>query len=207
MKKLLIFPFNGNALEALDCIGDKFEIIGFVDDTLEKQGLSDQGIPVFSRAAFDQFPEAFVLAVPGSPSSYRFRHAVIDSLGISESRYATVIHSGAFISKGARVGFNTLIMAGVVVNNSAVIGNHVCILPNSVVHHDSTVEDYALIGSGVIVAGNTQIGRNCYIGSGSNIKNNLKVGKESLVGMGSNVIHSVPSFATVAGNPARLLKA
>ena len=30
-KKLLIFPFNGNGLEALDCIDKNYEFIGFVD--------------------------------------------------------------------------------------------------------------------------------------------------------------------------------
>jgi hypothetical protein len=41
--KLLIFPYNGNGLEALDCLGDQFEFIGFVDDTPEKQGVTKYG--------------------------------------------------------------------------------------------------------------------------------------------------------------------
>ncbi|MCK7470637.1 MAG: hypothetical protein MZU95_07475 [Desulfomicrobium escambiense] len=30
--RLLIFPCNGNGLEALDCLGDAFRCIGFIDD-------------------------------------------------------------------------------------------------------------------------------------------------------------------------------
>jgi hypothetical protein len=38
VRPLLIFPCNGNGLKALDCLGDANELIGFVDDTPEKQG-------------------------------------------------------------------------------------------------------------------------------------------------------------------------
>ena len=33
---LLIFPCNGNALEALDCLGSAFRCVGFVDDTYDR---------------------------------------------------------------------------------------------------------------------------------------------------------------------------
>jgi hypothetical protein len=37
VKKLIIFPFNGNGIEALDCIQENtFEFIGFIDDSPEK---------------------------------------------------------------------------------------------------------------------------------------------------------------------------
>src|SRR5687768_3068122 len=133
MKKLLIFPFNGNALEALDCIGDAFEVVGFVDDTPAKQGKTSTGIRVFSRDAFADFPEAMVLAVPGSPSSYLSRKEVISGLGVSRERFATVVHPRASVSPLASVGRNTLIMAGVVLTSNCTVGDHVCILPNSVI--------------------------------------------------------------------------
>ena len=28
---LLVFPFNGNGLEAIDCLGDAFHLVGFID--------------------------------------------------------------------------------------------------------------------------------------------------------------------------------
>ncbi len=36
MNKLIIFPFNGNGIEAMDCIGNEYELIAFADDTAEK---------------------------------------------------------------------------------------------------------------------------------------------------------------------------
>lgn len=205
MKKLIIFPFNGNAIEAMDCVSDQYELIAFADDTREKQGVSEYGIPVASRNIIEQYPEAQVLAVPGSPTSYKFRHQIIDSLNIPQHRFATLIHPSASVAKFSTVGFNCMIMAGVVLTNKSYIGNHVCILPNSVVHHDSKIGEYSLIGSSVVIAGYASIGNNCYIGSGSSIMNGISIGEGTLVGMGSNVIRSCPADMQIVGNPAKPL--
>ena len=197
-----MFPCNGNAIEAMDCLGDSFELIGFIDDSADKIGGERFGRPILGRAALERYPEAQVLAVPGSPTSYRSRAGVIASLGVAPSRLAKVVHPAANVSSRAKIGSNVLIMAGVVVT-TAVIGNHVCILPNTVVHHDATIGDFTLIGSNVTIAGNVTVGSNVYIGSGSSVINGVGIGDGALIGLGSNVVREVPPNATVAGNPAK----
>ncbi|RZU00796.1 NeuD/PglB/VioB family sugar acetyltransferase [Rivibacter subsaxonicus] len=203
---LLIFPCNGNALEALDCLGAAFRCIGFVDDTPAKQGARVGGLPVLGRAALLEHPQALVLAVPGGPASFRSRLQLIAGLDIDPRRLATVIHPSARISPLATIGRNVLIMAGVVVTSNAVIDDHVCVLPNTVIHHDAHIGEGCLIGSNVTVAGGVALGRNSYVGSGSSLKNGIEIGAGALVGLGSNVLHRVPPGATVAGNPARSLQ-
>ena len=200
---LLIFPCNGNGVEALDCLGDRFRLIGFVDDTPQKQNSRPFGYDVFSRAAFSDFPEAQVLAVPGGPASFRSRAEVIAGLGLNESRFARVLHPASHVSSLAKIGHNVLIMAGAVLTSNCVIGNHVCILPNTVIHHDVTLEDWSLVGANVTIAGNVKVGSNSYIGSGSSVMNGLEIGSGALLGLGSNLIRDVAPGATVAGNPAR----
>ena len=204
-KTLLIFPYNGNGREALDCLGDYYRFVGFVDDTPEKQGTDPYGHPVLSRAALIEFPDARVLAVPGGPASYQDRRGIIDGLKIVEPRFARVVHPDARISPFAVIGYNVLIMAGAVITSNAVIGNHVCVLPNTVIHHDVRIGAWTLIGSNVTIAGNTVVGDNCYIGSGASIMNGLEIGDWTLVGLGTNVIRSVPAGSKVAGNPARII--
>jgi sugar O-acyltransferase (sialic acid O-acetyltransferase NeuD family) len=205
-RPLLIFPCNGNAIEALDALGEGWHCIGFVDDTPQKQAEGCMGTAVYCRSAFLQEPDAAVLAVPGGPASFRNRRAVIEGLGVSADRFATVIHPSAAVSRNARIGRNVLIMAGVVITSNAIVGDHVCILPNSVVHHDSVVGAWTLIGSNVTIAGAVQIGENSYVASGSTVKNGLSLGAGCLVGLGSNVISNVAPMATVGGNPARPLR-
>lgn len=205
MEKLFIFPYNGNGLEAIDCIGEEFELAGFIDDTPEKIGKNKFGQMVFPRSELVKNKGTFLLAVPGSPTSFKIRKKIIDDLNVDESRYASVIHPKASVSPFAKIGKNVLIMAGVVITSNAIIEDHVCILPNTVIHHDVIVKKYTLIGSNVSIAGSTEIGENCYIGSGTKIINNIKVGNKVLVGLGTNIIKNVPDEAKIVGNPARIL--
>ena len=205
MRKLLIFPCNGNGLEAVDCLSTEFELIGFVDDTPEKQGASPSGIPVFGREAFSRFADAMVLAVPGSPTSFHLRDKIVTGLGLDQNRFATVIHKAASVSPRAKLGKNVLLMAGVVITGNAKVEDHVCVLPNTVIHHDSIIGEWSLLGSNVTIAGYTTVGKSCYIGSGSSVINGISLGDKCLVGMGSNVIRSVEPGSRIAGNPARKL--
>lgn len=202
---LLIFPCNGNGREAADCLGEDYVLIGFIDDEPAKLELSRQVAPVFGREALQRWPEARVLAVPGSPQSYVSRREVIDRLRVDPERFARVVHPHASISPNASVGRNVLVMSGVVITSNARIGDHVCILPNSVVHHDVAVGDWTLVGSNVTIAGRVRISENCYIGSGTSIRDGTAVGQGALIGLGSNVVRDVPPGAHVAGNPARAL--
>ncbi|HEX6636898.1 MAG TPA: hypothetical protein VF033_04500, partial [Steroidobacteraceae bacterium] len=159
-RPLLIFPCNGNGVEALDCLGEAYEFRGFVDDTAEKQRSGAFGHRVLPRAALAEMPEAAVLAVPGGPASYQARRAVIEGLGIDPGRFVNVIHPAARVARIAQLGTNVLLMAGVVITSNAVIGDHVAVLPNTVIHHDVTVGKFSLIGANVAVAGNVTIGEN-----------------------------------------------
>ena len=203
MRALFIFPFNGNGLEALDCLKEQFELAGFIDDTPEKLGKNKYGQMVYPRTELSLKKDCLVLAVPGSPTSYLIRKKIIDDLNVEPERFATVIHPNASVSPLAKIGKNVLIMAGVVITSNAVIEDHVCILPNTVIHHDVIIKKYTLIGSGVSIAGSTEVGENCYIGSGTRIINNIKIGDRTLIGLGSNVIRSISDDSKVVGNPAR----
>lgn len=205
MKNLFFFPYNGNAIEALNCIGCEYKFIGFIDDSINRQGKQGNGYHVFGRKILDEYEDAHLLMVPGSPISFLERKKVIESFSIKNESLVKIIHSSACISPLAKIGNNVLIMAGVVVTSNAIIGDHVCVLPNTVIHHDVFISDYSLIGSNVTIAGNTNIGINCYIGSGTSIINGAKIGDRTMIGIGSNVINDIEPDCTAVGNPCRIL--
>lgn len=205
-RPLLVFPCNGNAIEALDCLGSGYRMAGFIDDDVLKQGRVVCGHAVHGREALRDWAGAQVLAVPGSPASYRHRRAAIEGLGLESERFARVIHPAACISPWAHIGRNVLIMAGVVITSDAVIGDHVCILPNTVIHHGVRVGAFSLLGANVTLAGDVHVEDNAYIGSASQVMNGLRLGEGCLVGLGSTVIRDVAPGSTVAGSPARCLR-
>lgn len=202
-EEILIFPYSGTGIEALDCLCDHQSCIGFISDDTSIIGTEQYGIKVYSREAFTNFPNAKIIAVNGSPASYKMRKQIIDDLELDFNRFTTLIHSKAIIGSNVKVGKNVLVMAGVVATANAKIGNHICILPNTVIHHDSEIGDYTLVAANNTICGDVIIGENCYLGASSNFKNGVKIGSGCLIGIGSNVVCDIKDNITAIGNPAK----
>ncbi|MCP4657197.1 MAG: acetyltransferase [bacterium] len=210
---VLLFPFGGNAREAavviaaLNRVEARYRVLGFLDDDPDTHGRSSCGLRVLGgRELLARHPEAGVLAVPGSPATYRRRSRVITSLELDRERFLTIIHPSVTIADDAVVGFNTLIMQGCTVSVDARVGNHCVILPNSVISHDARVADGTQVGSNVSISGGVRIGRGCYIGSGSCFREGVTIGDGSLIGLGSVLVRDVESDVVAVGNPARKLR-
>tara|TARA_R110001592_G_scaffold66181_3_gene203018 strand:- start:809 stop:1471 length:663 start_codon:yes stop_codon:yes gene_type:complete len=213
MTPLLLFPFNGNAreavgvVEAINKVSPTWDLLGFIDDDPDRGDCAQGNVPVLgSRSRLKDYPAAKLLAVPGRPENYRHRLGIIDGLAVADDRFATVIHPSAEIGPGCSIGTNVLIHAGVVLTVGVEIGRDVAILPNTVLSHDVCVGRGTLIGSGVTIAGGVQIRPSAYVGSGSRLLQDIVIGEEALIGLGSTVIRSVEARAVVAGNPARTLR-
>ena len=200
---LLVLGFGGNAVDAIDTIENSYDIIGFIDDNPARQKLSFEGIPVYTRMVLEKYKDAKVITLIGSETSFRKREKIISGFQIPDSRFATIIHPTAVISRLAKVGHDVIVFAGVVVTANAVIGNHTFVLPNSVIHHDVSIADYTMVGANVTIAGHVKVGKSCYLGSASSIKNGINIGDYSMVGMAANVVCSIPPSSTVVGNPAK----
>lgn len=212
-KKLLLFPFGGNARESLLSIfainerKDEWDLLGFVDDNISTHGKECCGVSVLGgKQIFRDIPDAYVLAVPGSPQTYSRRGRIISSLGLEEGRYATIVHPSVVKAPDSVLGHNTLIMSGVVISCGARIGNHCIILPNTVVSHDSVVGDFCCIGSNVSISGSVHIGSTCYIGSGTKIREDVSIGDGTLIGLGSNVVSHIQAGVIAVGCPAKEIK-
>jgi sugar O-acyltransferase (sialic acid O-acetyltransferase NeuD family) len=212
-KKILLFPFGGNAKEsllsilAINKIRETWDVLGFLDDDRAVLGKECCGFKVLGgREVIKKNTDAMVLAVPGNPNTFLKRRKAIESLGVAPARFATIIHPSAVVSPDAKIGINVTLMANVFVSSGVTIGNHCVFLPNTVIAHDSMVGDYCLVGSNITISGNVRIGEGSYIASGTNIRNDIRIGDRSLVGLGSNVVSDVDDRVVVAGNPARMMK-
>ncbi len=211
--KLILFPFGGNAREALISVfamnerNMEWDVLGFIDDDQSRHGKECCGIKVLGgRDVLKDFPDAFVLAVPGSPTSFPERKKIIASLNLDESRFAKIIHPSVVIAPDATIGCNTIIMPNVVISCGVSIGKHCVILPNTVVSHDSDMGDYCCVGSNVSVSGSVHLGPNCYIGSGTKLREDISIGAGTLVGLGSNVLSNIPAGVIAVGSPARVIR-
>lgn len=212
-RKLIVFPFGGNARETLMSVFAinercyEWELLGFIDANKSKHGTECCGVKVLGGTdVLREIPDAFVLAVPGSPANYSIRSEIIKNLDLEESRFATIIHPSVCIARDARIGCNTSIMPNVVISCGVTIGSHCVILPNTVVSHDSVVGDYCCIGSNVSISGTVRLGANCYIGSGTKLREDISIGAGTLVGLGSNVLSDLPAGVIAVGSPAKVIR-
>lgn len=209
---IVILSAGGTGLDMLDFIDDlnaeaeRFELIGFLDDNPALQAGSVAGYPILGpldRAAALPPAVRFIDAL-GSPRSYRARPGVIDRLGLTPDRFASLVHPAARVSRRAELGPGSLLYPLVSVNAGVRLGAHSIVLANSSLNHHVTLGDYTIVTSNVAVSGHVQIGRCCYIGTGSCLMQGISIGDGALIGMGSVVRHNVPNQAVAYGNPAHI---
>lgn len=120
--------------------------------------------------------------------------------------YLTLMHKDSSYSMYSSIGKGSILMAQVAVNADARIGSHCIINTGAVVGHDCIIEDFVHISGRSYLSGGVQVGQGAHVGIGSNIIPGIRIGKWATVGAGSVVLKDVPDFATVVGNPARIVK-
>ncbi|MGC9000652.1 DapH/DapD/GlmU-related protein, partial [Caldisericum sp.] len=62
------------------------------------------------------------------------------------------------------------------------------------------------VAPGVHTGGSVFIGEGTLLGIGSSIIPGIKIGKWAVIGAGSVVIRDVPDYATVVGNPGKVIR-
>lgn len=212
--KIVVIGASGNGLDIIDTLLDinqsegytKYQCLGFLDDKNELQNKTIyQGFKVLGKISEFIYLDnnVFFISAIGSSSTFLKKHNILADIPLS--RFISLIHPTAYISRSAEIGTGTVILQQVTLANNVSIGNHVVILANTVINHDCIIGDYTCIASGVCLSGGVKIQENCYLGTNTAIKENVCIGKQCLIGMGSNVLQDIPPNSKVIGNPARII--
>lgn len=102
------------------------------------------------------------------------------------------------------VGANTVVSRGAL--SDTTIGAYTKIDDLVYIAHNCQIGERVMIAGGAKLCGGVTVGKDAWIGAGACIKQNIQIGAGAVIGMGAVVISDVPAFATVAGNPARILE-
>ena len=131
--------------------------------------------------------------------------ARLDGLGVTSSRFATVIDPRSMLAHDTVIGRGSIVLAGVVATAQVAIDDHVVCMPGVVLTHDDRVAGFATLCAGVVLGGNVTVGRAAYVGMAASVREGRTIGAGSTIGMGAAVISDVPAGQTWAGVPARRL--
>jgi acetyltransferase-like isoleucine patch superfamily enzyme len=129
----------------------------------------------------------------------------------------TRIWAFAHVMKGVQLGTNCNVGEHCYIESGVVVGNDVVIKNGVALWEGVMIEDRAFLGPNCVFTNDiyprskvindrvqTVVREGASVGANATLLCGIEIGCYSLVGAGSVVTKSVPNFALVAGNPARL---
>ena len=114
------------------------------------------------------------------------------------------IQKGARVGRNCKVSSHTFICEGVEIDDEVFIGHNVNFINDK--YPRATAADGSLQTEADWTVTPTRVERGASIGTGAVILCGVHIGAGSTIGAGAVVTRDVPPGATVAGNPARIIK-
>jgi len=129
------------------------------------------------------------------------------------------MHQTVIVEEGAKVGKNSILHHHVYVYSGAEIGENCKIQANNSICPGTKIGDNVFVGPGVIWTNvlrprafienkkyeGVTVKENATIGGGACLKAGVVIGSAAMVGLGAVVLKDVEPYATVLGNPARIV--
>jgi sugar O-acyltransferase (sialic acid O-acetyltransferase NeuD family) len=196
---MIIYGASGHAKVILDILNQcGIKQFQFIDDVLKEDWFYGE---VMSPDKIDFLSEPLGIIAIGSNKQ---RKNISLKYNIN---YQRVIHPQSILAiPHSFIGLGTVIMAGVVVNPEVRIGKHVILNTSCSIDHECILEDFVHVSPNATLCGKVFVSEGAHIGAGAVVIQGIKIGKWCTIGAGSVVIRDVPDFATVVGNPARVLR-
>ncbi|MBF0428958.1 MAG: NeuD/PglB/VioB family sugar acetyltransferase [Magnetococcales bacterium] len=117
--------------------------------------------------------------------------------------FVSLIHPGAMVSAGVRLGEGVQIMARGVVQTGAVLAENVLVNTGAIVEHDCMLNAHVHVATGAVVCGGVRVGYGTHIGCGAVVKQGIEIGSHAVIGAGAVVVRDVRDGVVVVGCPAR----
>jgi len=135
------------------------------------------------------------------------RMTLLEELKAAGCMLPVLVHPTAWLSPSSLCGEGTVIFAGAVIQADARLGRGVIINTLAGVDHDCVLGDGVHICPGAHLAGNVKVGEGSWLGIGCAVKQGVRIGRNVTIGAGAVVLRDVDDGLTVAGCPARPIKA
>lgn len=187
----------------------KIDLIGFVDDNPALKETPVLDLPVLGNyndllsADFkDKIDDVYC---PIGINSIRSEY--LSSLKDFGYGIPSYIHPSVVLGPDVELGEAVYMFPGNIIMPHAIIGSYFMMNTSSTVAHHTVIEDGVFVSSGVNIGALIRVKENAYFGMGVTAMTGIKeIGRDSLIGAGTVLIRDVPDYATVVGNPGRILR-
>lgn len=193
---MILYGASGHGKVVFDTLEKGVTTFFFDDNELQNEFI---GLPVVKYNIDNRKTEDVVITIGNNQIRKTVANKLAHTIG-------TVVSKSAIISPSAIISLGCQILQGSIIQAYAEIGQHTIINTGASVDHDCIVGDFCHIAPQVTLCGNVQVGEGTLIGAGSTVIPGIKIGKWCTIGAGSVVVKDIPDYATVVGNPGRIVK-
>lgn len=211
MQDIVVFGASGfgrEMIEELDQqnkLTQEYNILGFIDDDLQKQGQEINGFPVVGTSEFllNTTKKIAVLVCIGETAMRRYIAEKLQTnknLSFPNFFARNVLWNERVteIGQGNIISFNTVLTVNVKLGDFNYINKHCSVA------HDVCIGDFVTLSPATMLAGNVTVKNDVYIGIGSAIREGRTIGENTIIGMGSVVLDNIQDNSVAFGNPCKV---
>jgi len=210
-KKLIIVGAGGHAKSIIDLVesSDEYVLVGLVDSVRPKRDIFVDypilGADSELKNILFKHPSEVFVAIGDNYQRSRVCNEI--SRTVPGVRFATLVHSTAYVSHRASIKPGAAILAGAIVNSGCSIGVGAIINTNAVVDHDGSIGDFASLAPSASLGGDVTVGERSSLGVGASVVHKVVIGNDVCVGAGAVVSKSLKQDSVVAfGVPCRVIR-
>ena len=194
-----IYGASGHGKVIIDLVHSKMEEIhNILDDNASITGIYNH--PVIHNFTPEVLRHKTIIAIGDNT----VRRKVVENF--PGAFYRGISHATAVVDRNVEIGEGTVIMANASVNADTIIAKHCILNTGCTVEHDCVLEDFVHISPGAVLAGGVKVGEGSHLGIGAMVIPGVKIGKWCTIGAGAVIIENIPDYATVVGNPGKIIK-
>jgi sugar O-acyltransferase (sialic acid O-acetyltransferase NeuD family) len=192
-------------IETLIATGAPWQLVGFVDDDVNRHHTVCGGLPVHGGMEYivRHSGECLVALGVGSPSVKR---TIVERIRAYARGFPILVHPSVQLGRRITVRQGTQLHAGTIATVDIEIGEFVTCNRRVDISHDCVIDNFATIAPAVTLTGAVKIREGADVGAAASCIPGVTLGEWSIVGAGAVVTRDVPPHRTAVGVPARVLE-